>query len=142
MSQVYIPAEMRRRVAEDARYRCGYCLTLQAIIGMPLHVEHIIPLTVGGLTIIENLWLACPLCNGYKGTQIYAIDPETGEQAPLFNPRAHNWGEHFAWGADGTEIIGQTPVGRATVVALRLNNEYVVPSRRVWVAAGWHPPAD
>jgi 5-methylcytosine-specific restriction endonuclease McrA len=65
MSQVYIPAEMRRRVAEDARHRCGYCLTLQAIIGMPLHVEHIIPLAVDGLTIIENLWLACPLCNGY-----------------------------------------------------------------------------
>jgi hypothetical protein len=67
MSQVYIPAEMRLRVAEEARYRCGYCLTMQAII---------------------------------------------------------------------------TPVGRATVVALRLNNEYVVPSRRVWGAAGWHPPAD
>jgi hypothetical protein len=50
--------------------------------------------------------------------------------------------DHFAWGPDGTEIIGQTPVGRATVVTLRLNNECVVPSRRVWVAAGWHPPAD
>jgi len=49
MSQVYIPAEMRRRVAEEARYRCGYSLTLQAIIGMPLHIEHIIPLAACGL---------------------------------------------------------------------------------------------
>ena len=95
---------MRRRVAEEARHRCGYCLALQAIIGMPLHVERIIP--------------------------------------PLFNPRTQNWRERFARSADGTEVIGQTPVGRATIVALRLNNEYAVPSRRVWVAAGWHPPAD
>lgn len=31
-------------------------------------------------------------------------------------------------------------VGRATVLALRLNNEYVVESRLLWTAYGWHPP--
>ncbi len=142
MSQVYIPADIRRSVTEAARYRCGYCLTSQTIVAIPMHIEHLIPLAVGGETIAENLWLACPLCNGYKGTQTQTIDPETGERVALFNPRTQNWYEHFAWSDDGTEIIGQTAVGRATVVALRLNNEYVVPSRRVWVAAGWHPPAD
>jgi len=142
MSQAYIPADIRRSVAEAARHRCGYCLTLQAVVAIPMHVEHIIPLAAGGKTVVENLWLACPLCNGYKSTQTHAVDPETGERVALFNPRTQNWHEHFAWSADGTEIIGQTPVGRATVVALHLNNVYVVPSRRVWVAAGWHPPAD
>lgn len=142
MSQVYIPAEIRRRVAEEARYRCGYCLTSQTIVAIPMHIEHIIPLAVGGSTVIENLWLACPLCNGYKGSQTHAVDPETNERVALFNPRNQNWYEHFTWSNDGTEIIGRTMVGKATVVALRLNNEYVVPSRRVWVAAGWHPPVD
>ena len=31
-----------------------------------MHIEHIIPLVEGGQSTVENLWLACPLCNGYK----------------------------------------------------------------------------
>jgi len=142
MSQVYIPAELRRRVTEEGRSRCGYCLTSQTIVAVPMHIEHIVPLAAGGQTVPDNLWLACPLCNGYKGAQTQAVDPETGERVPLFHPRTQRWDEHFAWSEDGTEIIGRTTVGRATVKALRLNNEYSVPSRRVWVAAGWHPPTE
>lgn len=142
MSQTYIPIKLRRQVSKAARYRCGYCLTAQRIIGMPLHFEHLFPLALGGETVAPNLWLACPLCNGYKGIQTHALDPVTQESVPLFNPRTQHWPEHFEWSEAGTHIIGKTAVGRATVVALRLNNEYVVPSRRVWVAAGWHPPID
>ncbi|MBU6229335.1 MAG: HNH endonuclease [Cyanobacteria bacterium REEB459] len=29
---------------------------------------------------------------------------------------------------------------RATVDSLKLNNDYVVESRRIWVAENWHPP--
>jgi len=39
-------------------------------------------------------------------------------------------------------IVGLTPVGRATVEALRLNNEIAVEVRRNWVLVGWHPPSD
>jgi 5-methylcytosine-specific restriction endonuclease McrA len=84
MSQAYISAELRRRVVEEARSRCGYCLTSQTIVAVPMHIEHITPLAAGGRTVVENLWLACPLCNGYKGVQTHASDPETGEQVPLF----------------------------------------------------------
>ena len=35
MSQSYIPLELRQRVAEQARHRCGYCLTSEAIVGAP-----------------------------------------------------------------------------------------------------------
>ncbi|MGH9800355.1 MAG: HNH endonuclease [Blastocatellia bacterium] len=142
MSQSYIPAKVRRNIASAARYRCGYCLSGQDIMGIRLHIEHIIPQAHGGPTIAENLWLACPLCNGFKGAQTHAIDPETGDQVPLFNPRTQSWGEHFSWNEDGIEIIGQTPVGRATTRALQLNNEYITPARRRWVAAGWHPPIE
>lgn len=106
-----------------------------------MHVEHIIPLAAGGNSDEENLWLACPLCNGFKGSQIHAVDPETGEIAPLFNPRRQNWHDHFEWRADGVEIQGVTPTGRATVGALKLNNEILTQARRRWVLAGWHPPA-
>ena len=142
MSQSYISPALRRRVAEVARYRCGYCLTSQTTIGIPLHIEHIVPLVSDGETVFENLWLACPSCNGYKSARTQAIDPETNQEVPLFNPRIQIWKEHFAWSVDGAEILGLTPIGRATVVALKMNNEYVVPSRRVWVAAKLHPPTD
>ena len=95
-----------------------------------------------GSSTEENLWLACPLCNGYKGTQTSAPDPESGEDVALFNPRQQTWSDHFRWSNDGTLIVGMSAVGRATVGALKLNNEYLVQARARWVAAGWHPPSN
>lgn len=67
MTRVYIPRALRERIAEQARHRCGYCLTPAALIGAPLEIEHLIPVSLGGLTEEDNLWLACSLCNGHKG---------------------------------------------------------------------------
>jgi hypothetical protein len=138
----HIPAEVRRRIAAEARHRCGYCLTMQEYTAMPMHIEHIIPIAAGGTSTNENLWLACPLCNGHKGAQTHALDPQTGQRSQLFHPRLHHWHEHFMWSADGVEILGRTSIGRATVGALQLNNEYLTRARKRWVLAGWHPPAD
>jgi hypothetical protein len=88
------------------------------------------------------LWLACRPCNEFKGAQIHAKDPETDETAPLFNPRTQDWHTHFAWGDDKTHIIGLTPTGRATIIALQLNRSLLVKARRRWVMAGWHPPQE
>jgi len=107
-----------------------------------LEIEHIVPQALGGTDHEENLWLACRLCNGYKGIQTAALDPITGLIVALFNPREQQWSEHFVWNDDGTQIIGVTPCGRATVIALRLNNVIAVMVRRSWVAAGWHPPSE
>jgi hypothetical protein len=109
---------------------------------MPLEIEHIMPTAAGGPTVRENLWLACHRCNEYKADRTRAADPLTDEDVALFNPRGQRWQEHFSWSPDGTLVVGLTPCGRATVEALRLNNEYVVEARRFWVEAGWHPPAD
>ncbi|PKO20758.1 MAG: hypothetical protein CVU38_18390 [Chloroflexi bacterium HGW-Chloroflexi-1] len=49
---------LRQRIAEPARYRCGYCLTQEVVSGVPLTVEHIIPKARGGQTVEENLWLS------------------------------------------------------------------------------------
>ena len=132
---------MRDKVVAAAGRRCGYCLTSQTFTAMPLHLEHIVPIAAGGATTEENLWLACPLCNGYKGAQTHGTDPDSGEIVVLFNPRRQVWSDHFRWEADGRLIVGSTPTGRATVEALKLNNEYLVQARARWVAAGWHPPA-
>ena len=112
MARVYIVESLRRKVEEDARSRCGYCLTSQEFTAMPLHLEHIIPIAAGGKTIEENLWLACPLCNGHKSTKTAGVDPETAQSVTLFNPRRQNWQIHFEWSTDGVKINGLTPVGR------------------------------
>ena len=140
MPRPYIADALRRKVMEDAQYRCGYCLTSQRITAMPMHIEHLIPLAAGGTSDEENLWLACPLCNAAKGTRMRYPDPATGADAPLFNPRRDVWSAHFRWSENGVEIIGLTPCGRATVVALKLNNEHLTRARRRWALAGWHPP--
>ena len=131
---------LRQRIARHAHYRCGYCLTREVVSGIPLTLEHIIPKSKGGQDTEENLWLSCRLCNESKGVQTEAPDPKTGIAVPLFNPRIQRWTDHFVWSEDGTNIIGQTPSGRATVVALSLNSELRVRARALWVEVGWHPP--
>lgn len=106
-----------------------------------LEIDHMIPKAVGGTDQETNLGLVCRMCNGFKGTQISALDPLTAKQIGLFNPRRQKWFRHFAWSSDGTRIVGRTACGRATVIALRLNNTIAMMVRSEWVAAGWHPPA-
>lgn len=142
MTPSYIPAELRRQVRADAGRRCGYCRSSEALTGMPLEIEHIVPEAADGPTVRENLWLACHRCNEFKGARTHATDPLTRELVASFNPRTQRWREHFAWNPDGTLVVGLTPCGRAMVEALRLNNEYVVEARRFWVEAGWHPAAE
>ncbi len=142
MSSAYVSEKLRRRVAAKARHRCGYCLSSEAVIGLALDVEHLMPEALGGPTVEANLWLACSACNTFKGHRISAVDPEGGEAVRLFNPREQDWAEHFLWVDGGVRIAGKTAVGRATVKALRLNRSLVVRARRLWVEAGWHPPED
>ena len=140
MSEGYIPEELRRRVRTQAGDRCGYCLSPQSLVYGTLEVEHIFPSAKGGADDEQNLWLACRLCNNFKGIQTEALDPLTGDHVRLFDPRGQRWIEHFAWSNDSARILGLTPCGRATVLALRLNNLIAVTVRRAWVSAGWHPP--
>jgi hypothetical protein len=84
--------------------------------------------------------LACRLCNCFKASQTSGTEPETGQLVELFHPRKQHWHDHFEWSPAGTQIVGKTPCGRATVVALKLNNLLAVTVRCYWVQAGWHPP--
>ncbi|RLT44743.1 MAG: HNH endonuclease [Chloroflexi bacterium] len=136
----YISRQLRQKVTADAQNRCGYCLTAQQISGGQMHIEHILPLARGGVSDESNLWLSCAWCNSFKGAQTHAVDPLTGIEVPLFHPRTQSWLDHFRWSSDGAEIIGVSATGRATVHALQMNNEYILPARRQWIVAGWHPP--
>lgn len=128
---------------ELARNRCGYCLSPQHLVMARLHIEHLLPIARGGTDDASNLWLACPICNGHKSDKIVATDPESGIAVPLFNPRSQRWSEHFRWSDNGLMLVGTTACGRATVVALCLNNDpEAMIVRSYWVQVGWYPPLD
>lgn len=140
MSQ--ISEDVRTRVGASANNQCGYCQSLQRYVLGVLEIEHIIPKAAGGSDEEKNLWLACRLCNSYKGAKTQAKDPESEQNINLFNPRRQKWTSHFIWINDGTHIAGITACGRATVLAMQLNNPYAVTVRQAWISAGWHPPTE
>ncbi len=136
---VYIPVTLREEVVQRAKARCEYCQTQELII-IYMQVDHIEPLSSGGETVSDNLCLTCGGCNRSKTDFTTGFDPQTGDELRLYNPRTHQWSEHFRWNEDFTQILGITPVGRATIDRLKMNRPKVVNSRRVWRKAGWHPP--
>ena len=62
-----------------------------------------------------------------------------GQKAPLFNPREDAWSEHFDFDAGNFQLLGRTPIGRATIDQLRMNTSYQIEARRYWVEAGLYP---
>lgn len=136
------PPTIQDLVRQRAGRRCEYCHTSEQWQYIPFTVDHIIPLARGGSDNPDNLALACFHCNRRKADRLTAVDPDSGEEVPLFNPRRDKWGEHFTWSADGLLVVGLTPVGRATVKALALNRERVIGIRAADQMVGRHPPPD
>ena len=128
-------ANTRQLVRDRAGDVCEYCHIPQ--LATPLisfHVEHIIAKQHGGGDDPAKLALACDRCNAYKGPNLASIDPDSGEIAPLFNPRQDVWQDHFAF--RGGQVVGLTPKGRATVRLLNMNAPRRVELRDEWLAAG------
>jgi hypothetical protein len=137
MTQTYIPTALRQFVQERAGGRCEYCLYPQDVSFLSFEVEHIIAEKHGGVTTVDNLALACPYCNRFKGTDLGSLDPESGQLTPFFNPRTQRWADHFR--LDGALIVPLTPEGRVTVAILRLNDPDRIMERQRLIQAGKYP---
>jgi 5-methylcytosine-specific restriction endonuclease McrA len=85
------PMALRRLVIQRAAGRCEYCHLLQAGLEATFHLDHITPKAAGGETIYENLALACVSCSLRKAARQTAIDPQSGQEAPLYHPRRDAW---------------------------------------------------
>lgn len=138
----YISELIQNQVRERAGYLCEYCHTSEQWQYIPFTVDHVIPLSKDGASGVENLALACFNCNRQKSDRLTAIDLESGAEVPLFNPRTHNWRQHFIWSKDTLLIIGLTPIGRATVTALNFNRQRIINIRAEDRKIGRHPPPD
>lgn len=131
---------IKQQVRRRAKFLCEYCHTAEKWQYVPFTVDHVIPVAKGGNSDLENLALACFHCNRRKSDLVTAVDPQTDEIVPLFNPRQDEWAEHFIWSADGLTIVPLTAVGRATVTQLALNRERIIPIRADDIFVKRHPP--
>jgi hypothetical protein len=136
VNERYVPAELRRLVSDRANNRCEYCQLSQLGQEAAFHVDHVTPVVAGGKTAAENLALACVSCSLRKSAREIATDPETGSEAPLFNPRHDSWSENFRW--EGVDLVGLSPTGRATILALSMNRPIVLAIREEEAALGRH----
>ncbi|MBS3933229.1 MAG: HNH endonuclease [Truepera sp.] len=140
MSKAKLPLALRRQVAARFAFRCAYCQSQEAVLGICFTVDHIIPEVFGGNDEPPNLCLACWDCNLAKGQRIAETDPDTNDLVPLYHPNWQRWHDHFKWQDEGALIVGQTATGRATAAALNLNRAVLVRARRLWIDVRWHPP--
>ena len=134
----FVQAQVRQR----AGYLCEYCHASEQWQYVQFTVDHVVPLSLGGADNLENLALACFHCNRRKSNRLTAVDPQSGKEVPLFNPRQDSWCEHFIWSIDGFLILALTAIGRATIAKLALNRERAIDIRAADKEVGRHPPAD
>ncbi len=130
-------ARIRQIVRERAGRCCEYCrFPERPLPYLVFHLDHIIarqhvdeaPDDPGSLA-----W-ACSECNYHKGPNLVSIDPQTKQQAALFNPRHDHWDDHFT--IDHGMIVGLTPTGRATARLLNMNAPRLVRLRRELIEQG------
>jgi hypothetical protein len=117
-----------------ANSRCEYCRLPQSCSLLPFEIDHIIAKKHGGKTTRKNLALACFYCNSFKGPNIAGLDPKGKKLVQVFNPRRHYWKRCFRW--HGVRLVGRTPIGRATIVVLQLNNAEALALRASLIEEG------
>jgi hypothetical protein len=135
-----IPSDLHSDVVKRAMGRCEYCQLSQVGQEATFHVDHVMPRASGGATELNNLALACVSCSLRKWAKESAIDPQSGKEAPLFNPRRQIWSDHFSWSNE--VVVPKTGIGRATVAALSMNRPLIMAIRREEAVRGRHPPEE
>ncbi len=107
----------------------------QKIAGFSFEIDHIISIKHGGNSDPNNLAYCCPICNGFKGSDVgtYA----NGQLVRFYNPRTDDWFAHFS--LENGWIIGLYPIGEATVVIFGFNQIEDVIQRQKQASIGMYP---
>lgn len=134
-----ISASLHDEIVFRARNRCEYCRLSQLGQEATFHIDHVVPRVAHGPTRADNLALACVSCSLRKWARQMSIDPDSGREVPLFNPRTQVWAEHFRW--EDERLVPLTPTGRATVDLLAMNRPQIIAIRREETSRSRHPPA-
>ncbi len=129
----------RQLVVARAGGACEYCRLLEAATGVTFHVEHVVPRTQGGETVMSNLALSCPGCNLAKGDRTTGRD-RRGNVRSLFSPRDFEpwllgWYLHFVLDREAGTIVPRTAIAEATVGTLNMNVTSRVFARKLQIQA-------
>ncbi len=135
-----IPLKLQEQVRARAAHLCEYCHTDEHWQYVRFTIDHLLPVAEGGTDEFDNLALACFHCNRRKSNKRKASDSVTQNDVELFNPRLHEWSEHFIWSTDSLTIKPLTATGSATISLLDLNRERIQAIRAADVVANRHPP--
>jgi 5-methylcytosine-specific restriction endonuclease McrA len=87
----------RDEVFKRAKGLCEYCKSQEKYSNAAFEVEHIIPISQSGETILENLALACSGCNKFKSNRTSAFDVRR-EPKPNFTIREKTFGASISYG--------------------------------------------
>ncbi len=126
-------------VALRAQHRCEYCHAPAMVFNLSLEVAHRVPVSRGGADTAANWALACRACNLYKARHISGDDAASQTVVRLVHPREDQWEEHCQVVTENGELVGLTPIGRATVARLGLNSAAQIAARRQWMRLGLFP---
>ena len=130
----------RPLVVARAGGACEYCRLLQDASGVTFHIEHVLPRSVGGRTVLSNLAPSFPGCNLAKADRLQGSDA-SGMRRELFNPRAYEpwllgWHLHFVLEHETGRIVAITPTAEATIAALNINSRQRTFARKLQITAG------
>lgn len=98
MRRPHIPEALRRAVAEEAQYSCGYCQTAQEYCGMQFHVEHITPIQSAGLLSSPISGWPVPCATVTKAHELTASTRLAAKRSRSSIP-AHKLGSNISLGA-------------------------------------------
>lgn len=138
MESRYIKIDIRRKVLKASKGLCEYCKSPKDFSIDLFSFDHIIPLAIGGKSVLANIAYSCSACNTYKSFKVSGFDKD--EEISFYHPRLQKWSDHFSWNKDYTKIEGITSIGKVTVEHLRLNRKELINFRRILVLAEEHPP--
>lgn len=84
---------------------------------------------------MDNLALACPICNVSKGSDVATYLHDKKLTVPLYNPRIDEWSLHFGLDQAG-ELIPLSNKAIGTISLLGLNDEETKVLRKVLLDGG------
>jgi 5-methylcytosine-specific restriction endonuclease McrA len=113
---IRISEKLRLQVAQNANFKCEYCLIPEYFLATTFHIDHIRSIKHRGESLPINLAYACPHCNQNKGSDIASYNDQE-EITRFFNPRSDNWEEHFEVNPNGI-IAHLTAIGEVTIRTL------------------------
>ena len=95
MARAKISDALKKQVTNLAQGCCEYCKSQIRFSPNSFEIDHIVPISRGGLSQLENLALAYPQCNSHKSDKVSAIDPVSKQIILLFHPRQMHLIDHF-----------------------------------------------